>query len=377
MNFTLLATDGKARAGVIQTDHGAIETPIFMPVGTQGSVKAIEQRELKELGAQIILGNTYHLYLRPGTEIIERAGGLHKFIGWDKPILTDSGGYQVFSLTDLRKIEEGGVTFKSHLDGSAHVFTPESVIGIQRQLGSDIMMVLDECTPYPCEFDYAFTSNALTLRWAERCKAAFEKEKPLYGYGQALFGIVQGSVYPEIREQSAKGLVRLDFDGYAIGGLAVGEPVTQMYEMTEVCERFLPADKPRYLMGVGTPENLLESIERGMDMFDCVLPTRNGRNAALFTRNGVLNIKNAIFKADFTPVDSECSCYTCKNFTRAYLRHLFQVKEILALQLATIHNLSFYLWLMKEARKAILDKRFSAWKQATIHQLQGSSTEVQ
>lgn len=376
MNFTLLATDGKARAGVIETDHGAIETPIFMPVGTQGSVKAIEQRELKELGAQIILGNTYHLYLRPGTEIIERAGGLHKFIGWDKPILTDSGGYQVFSLTDLRKIEEEGVTFKSHLDGSAHVFTPESVIGIQRLLGSDIMMVLDECTPYPCEFDYAFTSNALTLRWAERCKAAFEKEKPLYGYGQALFGIVQGSVYPEIREQSAKGLVRLDFDGYAIGGLAVGEPVTQMYKMTEVCERFLPADKPRYLMGVGTPENLLESIERGMDMFDCVLPTRNGRNAALFTRNGVLNIKNAIFKADFMPVDSECSCYTCKNFTRAYLRHLFQVKEILALQLATIHNLSFYLWLMNEARKAILDKRFSAWKQATIHRLQGSSTEV-
>lgn len=377
MNFKLLATDGKARAGVIQTDHGAIETPIFMPVGTQGSVKAIEQRELKELGAQIILGNTYHLYLRPGTEIIERAGGLHKFISWDKPILTDSGGYQVFSLNDLRKIEEEGVTFKSHLDGSAHVFTPESVIGIQRQLGSDIVMVLDECTPYPCEFDYAFTSNALTVRWAERCKAAFEKEKPLYGYEQALFGIVQGSVYPEVREQSAKGLVRLDFDGYAIGGLAVGEPANQMYEMTEVCEAFLPAEKPRYLMGVGTPENLLESIERGMDMFDCVLPTRNGRNAALFTRNGVMNIKNAIFKADFTPVDSECSCYTCKNFTRAYLRHLFQVKEILALQLATIHNLSFYLWLMKEARKAILEKRFGLWKQATVYRLQNSSAEIQ
>ncbi|MBI3787120.1 MAG: tRNA guanosine(34) transglycosylase Tgt [Ignavibacteriales bacterium] len=377
MNFKLLATDGKARAGVIQTDHGAIESPIFMPVGTQGSVKAIEQRELKELGAQIILGNTYHLYLRPGTEIIERAGGLHKFIGWDKPMLTDSGGYQVFSLTDLRKIEEEGVTFKSHLDGSAHVFTPESVIGIQRQLGSDIMMVLDECTPYPCEFDYAFTSNALTLRWAERCKAAFEKEKPLYGYGQALFGIVQGSVYPEIREQSARALVRLDFDGYAIGGLAVGEPAEQMYKITEVCEAFLPADKPRYLMGVGTPENLLESIERGVDMFDCVLPTRNGRNAALFTRNGVLNIKNAIFKADFAPVDSECSCYSCKNFTRAYLRHLFQVKEILALQLATIHNLSFYLWLMKEARKAIVEKRFSPWKQATIQRLHSSSIELQ
>ncbi|MBI3586631.1 MAG: tRNA guanosine(34) transglycosylase Tgt [Ignavibacteriales bacterium] len=377
MNFKLLATDGKARAGLIQTDHGAIETPIFMPVGTQGSVKAIEQRELKELGAQIILGNTYHLYLRPGTEIIEKAGGLHKFIGWDKPILTDSGGYQVFSLTDLRKIEEEGVTFKSHLDGSAHVFTPESVIGIQRQLGSDIVMVLDECTPYPCEFDYAFTSNALTLRWAERCKAAFEKEKPLYGYQQALFGIVQGSVYPEVREQSAKGLVRLDFDGYAIGGLAVGEPANQMYEMTEICEAFLPAEKPRYLMGVGTPENLLESIEQGMDMFDCVLPTRNGRNAALFTRNGVMNIKNAIFKADFAPVDSECSCYTCKNFTRAYLRHLFQVKEILALQLATIHNLSFYLWLMKEARKAILEKRFSSWKQATMHRLKNNSTKIQ
>lgn len=366
MNFRLQATDGKARAGIVETDHGLLETPAFMPVGTQGSVKAIEQRELLAVGTQILLGNTYHLYLRPGTEVIEVAGGLHKFIGWSKPILTDSGGYQIFSLSDLRDVEEDGVTFRSHLDGSTHVFTPESVILIQRKLGSDIIMVLDECAPFPCDVGYAVRSNGLTLRWAERCKEAFEKEPARYGYSQALFGIVQGGVHAGVRQQSARTLVSMDFDGYAIGGLAVGEPVDQMYEMTALCEALLPADKPRYLMGVGTPENLLESIERGMDMFDCVLPTRNGRNANLFTRCGSINIRNAAYKTDFSPIDPECPCYACTNFTRAYLRHLFQAGEILALQLATIHNLSLYFWLMREARAAILEKRFREWKQQTI-----------
>jgi len=366
LNFRLQATDGKARVGIVETDHGLLETPAFMPVGTQGSVKAIEQRELLAVGTQILLGNTYHLYLRPGTEVIEAAGGLHKFIGWSKPILTDSGGYQIFSLSDLRDVEEDGVTFRSHLDGSTHVFTPESVILIQRKLGSDIIMVLDECAPFPCDVGYAVRSNGLTLRWAERCKEAFEKEPARYGYSQALFGIVQGGVHAGVRQQSARTLVSMDFDGYAIGGLAVGEPVDQMYEMTALCEALLPADKPRYLMGVGTPENLLESIERGMDMFDCVLPTRNGRNANLFTRCGSINIRNAAYKTDFSPIDPECPCYACTNFTRAYLRHLFQAGEILALQLATIHNLSLYFWLMREARAAILEKRFREWKQQTI-----------
>jgi len=350
---------------------------MFIPVGTQGSVKAVEHRELLELGAQIILGNTYHLYLRPGTEVIGAAGGLHKFMGWERPILTDSGGYQVFSLTDLRKIEDEGVTFRSHLDGSTHVFTPESVVGIQRDLGSDIMMVLDECTPYPCELEYAVRSNALTIRWAERCKDAFEKEGPRYGLGQALFGIVQGSVYREIRERSAEALVKIGFDGFAVGGLAVGEPVEEMYEITEVCEAILPREKPRYLMGVGTPANLLESVERGIDLFDCVLPTRNGRNANVFTRSGSLNLRNAIYKTDFSPLDPECSCYTCSRFTRAYLRHLFQAKEIVALQLATIHNLAFYLWLMREARKAIFDRRFRGWKQTMLMRMSSGESIVQ
>jgi queuine tRNA-ribosyltransferase len=374
VNFRLVATDGKARAGIIATDHGDIRTPIFMPVGTQGSVKAIEQRELEEVGAQIILGNTYHLYLRPGTEIIGAAGGLHKFIHWDKPILTDSGGYQVYSLTELRKIEEAGVTFRSHLDGSAHFFSPESVILVERQIGADIIMVLDECTPYPCDRQYATTSNELTVRWAERCKETYEREPALYGHSQALFGIVQGSTYPDIRELSASKLVQLDFDGYAIGGLAVGEPVEEMYRITEICESVLPVTKPRYLMGVGTPENLLESIARGVDMFDCVLPTRNGRNSMLFTHHGRLNIKNATFKNDFAPVDKSCTCYTCRTFSRAYLRHLFQVREILALQLATIHNLAFYLWLMDEARNQIQARRFTAWKAEMLKQLQNETT---
>ncbi len=274
MKFALVTSDGRARAGVIETDHGSIETPAFMPVGTQGSVKAIEQRELVEVGAQIILGNTYHLYLRPGADLIERAGGLHRFISWTRPILTDSGGYQVFSLNDLRDIDERGVTFKSHLDGSVHVFTPESVVQIQRKLGSDIMMVLDECAPFPCDLEYARRSNAMTLRWAERCKVAADKQNPLYGHAQALFGIVQGSVYPEIRSDSAESLMRIGFDGYAIGGLAVGESAEVMYQIVDVCGAILPADKPRYLMGVGTPSNLIEAVSRGVDMFDCVLPTR-------------------------------------------------------------------------------------------------------
>jgi queuine tRNA-ribosyltransferase len=369
LRFKLIAQDGKARAGLIETDHGLIETPIFMPVGTQGTVKAMENRELDEVGAQIILGNTYHLYLRPGTEVIEQAGGLHSFINWQKPILTDSGGYQVFSLTDLREIEEEGVTFRSHLDGTEHVFTPEKVIQIERQLGSDIMMVLDECTPYPCEFSYVNDSNKLTLRWAERCRNAFEMQPALYGHLQALFGIVQGSVFSEIREMSARSLVAMDFDGYALGGLAVGEPLETMYKITEFTEQFLPQNKPRYLMGVGTPDNILESIERGMDMFDCVIPTRNGRNSMLYTRNGTMNMRNAQYKVDFNPVDYECDCVACRNYTRAYLRHLFIAKEILALQLATIHNLAFYLWLVREARRAILESRYQHWKKEMLQRL--------
>jgi len=363
LKFSLAGTDGRARAGTLQTDHGVAETPCFMPVGTQGSVKAIEPRELKELGAELILGNTYHLYLRPGTDVIQDAGGLHRFAAWPGSILTDSGGYQVFSLTDLRRIEEQGVEFRSHLDGSTHFFTPESVVTIQRKLGSDIMMVLDECAPYPCDREYAAQSNELTVRWAARCREEFERTKPLYGHSQALFGIVQGSVYADIRARSAQALREMDFDGYAIGGLAVGEPEETMYEVIDGCEPLLPPERPRYLMGVGTPENLLESVSRGIDMFDCVLPTRNGRNGTLFTRNGSMNLRNAGYKLDHTPVDAECSCYTCRQFTRSYLRHLFLAKEILALQLATIHNLAFYSWLMSEARLAIAEGRFSSWKE--------------
>jgi queuine tRNA-ribosyltransferase len=377
LKFKRIAQDGKARAGVLETDHGVIETPVYMPVGTQGTVKATEQRELIELGAQIILGNTYHLYLRPGMDVIEQAGGLHSFINWQKPILSDSGGFQVFSLTALRDIADNGVTFRSHRDGSPHVFTPESVIQIERQLGSDIMMVFDECTPYPCEFEYAKKSNEMTLRWAERCKIAAEEQPALYGHSQALFGIVQGSVYPEIREMSARALTQLEFDGYAIGGLAVGEPMKEMYKITDYTEQFLPADKPRYLMGVGTPENILESIERGIDMFDCVIPTRNGRNGMLWTHNGTMNMRNAQYKTDFTPVDAECDCYTCRTFTRSYLRHLFVTKEILALQLASIHNLAFFLWIAREARKAILEKRFAEWKAMMLARLLVSSAIVE
>jgi queuine tRNA-ribosyltransferase len=366
--FTLAAEDGGARAGVLHTDHGDIRTPIFMPVGTQGSVKAVEQRELREIGAQIILGNTYHLYLRPGTGLIEQARGLHEFISWDLPILTDSGGFQVFSLSNLRVLGEEGVEFKSHHDGSLHRFTPENVVDVQRSLGSDIMMVLDECAPHPCDEVYAASSNALTLRWAARARERFAATGPLYGHRQLLFGIAQGSVYPDIRRHSASALAAMDFDGYAIGGLSVGEPAEVMYRMTEACTEVFPRERPRYLMGVGTPENILESIARGVDMFDCVLPTRNGRNANLFTRNGRINIRNAVYAGDPAPVDELCGCYTCRTFSRGYLRHLFRCGEILGLQLASIHNLTFYLWLVTEARQAIIEQRFTAWKE---HMLAG------
>lgn len=369
MNFTVThkSANCKARAGSFKTDHGIVETPIFMPVGTQGSVKAVPQRIVEtEINAPIILGNTYHLYLRPTPQILEEAGGLHKFMNWNRSILTDSGGFQVYSLADIRKLKKDGVEFQSHLDGSKHFFTPEKVIGIQRSIGSDIMMVLDECTPYPCDYDYAKRSKDLTSDWAALNKEAFVNSKPLYGHKQFLFGIIQGSVYKDLRESSAEDLIKLDFDGYAIGGLAVGEPAGDMYDITDFTTDIMPEDKPRYLMGVGRPENILESIERGVDMFDCVMPTRNARNAYLFTSRGILTIRNAVYKNDFTPVDKNCGCYTCSSFTRAYLRHLFIAKEILAYELATIHNLTFYLNLVREARKRIIDNSFVNWKQEII-----------
>jgi len=372
LDFQLLKTDtnSKARLGKITTSHGEIETPIFMPVGTQGTVKAVTPKALKEeVKAQIILGNTYHLYLRPGTEILEKAGGLHKFMGWDRPILTDSGGFQVFSLSELRKLKHDGVEFKSHLDGSKHFFSPEKVIQIQRSIGSDFMMPLDECTPFPCEYDYAKKSQELTSRWAVLNKEAFENSEPLYGHKQYLFGIIQGSVYKDLREKSAENLVNLDFDAYAIGGLAVGEPMEQMYELVDFTTDLMPVEKPRYLMGVGRPENILEAIERGVDMFDCVMPTRNARNAYLFTSLGVVSMRNAGYKEDFTPLDPNCSCYTCQNFTKSYLRHLFNAKEILAYELASIHNLTFYLNLVRQAREKIKEGTFSEWKKEIINKL--------
>lgn len=360
----------KARAGFLETSHGIVETPIFMPVGTQGTVKAVNQDYLaNDINAQIILSNTYHLYLRPGTELLEKAGGLHKFMNWNRPILTDSGGYQVYSLSELRKMKTNGVEFRSHLDGSKHFFTPEKVIQIERSIGSDIMMPLDECTPYPCEYEYARKSRELTSYWAAHNREAFEKSAPYYGHEQYLFGIIQGSVYKDLREASAKDLVALNFDGYAIGGLAVGEPTDKMYEMVDFTTDFMPHDRPRYLMGVGRPENILEGIERGVDMFDCVMPTRNARNAYLFTGQGVLSMRNACYKDDFRPVDENCNCYTCRNFTRAYLRHLFIAKEILVLELASIHNLHFYLELVKQARAHIIDGSFSYWKNEIVKDL--------
>ncbi len=365
LNFTVHYKDknSKARVCEIETAHGFIQTPIFMPVGTQGSVKAITQRVLDaEVNAEIVLSNTYHLYLRPGTKILEQAGGLHKFMNWSRPILTDSGGFQVYSLSELRKLKHDGVEFRSHLDGSKHFFSPQKVIEIQRSIGSDIIMPLDECTPFPCEFDYAKKSKELTSKWAVLNKEAFEQTKPLYGHEQFLFGIIQGSVYKELRESSAIDLAKLDFDGYAIGGLAVGEPIDMMYDLVDFTTDFMPQDKPRYLMGVGKPENILEAIARGVDMFDCVMPTRNARNAYLFTSQGIVSMRNAAYKDDFTPLDPKCGCYTCKNFSKAYLRHLFNAREILALELATIHNLTFYLDLVREARKRILDGTFVDWK---------------
>ena len=373
MTFTLQHTDAtsNARAGRLLTAHGAIDTPVFMPVGTVGSVKAVQPRELlDDIDAPIILGNTYHLYLRPGTDLLQAAGGLHHFMHWPRPILTDSGGYQVFSLSDLRELSEEGVTFQSHIDGSSHSFTPESVVDIQRAIGSDIMMVLDECPPGDASEAYARESNALTLRWAARARAHFDATEPLYGYAQALFGIVQGVVYPEIRRESAERLVALDFPGYAIGGLSVGEPAAQMYAMVEVVNEILPADKPRYLMGVGTPVNLIENVARGVDMFDCVMPTRNARNGTLFTTQGRMNILNARWTEDLSPIDPGLDGYASQRFSKAYLRHLFKANEILALQLATLQNLALYRWVMREARAAIQEDRFEAWRRATVPQLQ-------
>lgn len=369
MKYELKATDqnSKARAGVIYTDHGAIETPIFMPVGTLGSVKGVHMHELEEdIKAQIILGNTYHLYLRPGMGIIEQAGGLHKFNGWKKPILTDSGGFQVFSLSSNRKLKEEGAYFRSHIDGSKHLFTPENVVDIQRTIGSDIMMALDECPPGTSDYDYAKKSLALTTRWLKRGWDHFNATLPKYGHSQAFFPIVQGCVYPDLRRDSAKFVADLGAEGNAIGGLAVGEPAEKMYEMIDVVNEILPEDKPRYLMGVGTPANILEAIERGVDMMDCVMPTRNGRNAMLFTKNGIMNMRNKKWANDFSPLDEDGTSFVDKVYSKAYVRHLFVSQELLALQIGSIHNLAFYLWLVGEARKHIIAGDFKSWKEEMI-----------
>ena len=370
MNFKLESQDQKARAGRIATAHGEIETPIFMPVGTLGTVKGVHQHELKEdTKAQIILGNTYHLYMRPGTSIIETAGGLHQFIGWDRPILTDSGGYQVYSLADNRKITEEGVRFKSHIDGSTHFFTPENVMEIQRTIGADIIMAFDECTPYPCPKDYALSSMELTHRWLDRCVNALDKLPFKYGYEQAFFPIVQGSVYPDLRIKSAEYIASIGAVGNAIGGLSVGEPAEEMYAMTDVLCQILPVDKPRYLMGVGTPINLLENIALGIDMFDCVMPTRNARNGMLFTSQGTINIKNKKWEDDFSPIDEQALSYVDTQYSKAYLRHLFVCNEFLGKQIATLHNLAFYLWLVGEARKQIVAGDFYDWKEEMVIQM--------
>jgi queuine tRNA-ribosyltransferase len=374
LKFKLISREKKARAGLFETDHGVVETPVFMPVGTQGTVKAVNHKHLEEIKTGIVLSNTYHLYLRPGTEVIEKAGGLHRFMNWQKPILTDSGGFQVFSLSELRKVKLEGVEFKSHLDGSAHFFSPEKVVGIQRSIGSDIMMALDECTPYPCEYDYALNSAKLTSSWAAMSKEAFEKSVPLYEHRQFIFGIVQGSIYKALRELSSKDIIKLSFDGYAIGGLAVGEPIEVMYDIVDFTTSLMPEEKLRYLMGVGRPENLLEAIARGVDMFDCVMPTRNGRNAYLFTSEGVLSMRNAKYKDDFSEIDKNCNCYTCRNFSKAYLRHLFVAGEILALELASIHNLYFYFNLMSTAREKIVNGKFSEWKNKMIKRISINNT---
>ncbi|MDR1699014.1 MAG: tRNA guanosine(34) transglycosylase Tgt [Prevotellaceae bacterium] len=372
MTFRLQHTDPKsrARAGKITTAHGEIETPVFMPVGTLGSVKGVHARELKDdIRAQIILGNTYHLYLRPGTEILEQAGGLHKFNAWDKPILTDSGGFQVFSLSGSRKLKEEGAHFQSHIDGSRHLFTPERTVDIQRSIGADIMMAFDECTPGTADFKYAEQSMQLTHRWLARGWKHFNETKPKYGYEQAFFPIVQGCVYPDLRRKSAEVIASVGAEGNAIGGLAVGEPAEKMYEMIEVVNEILPTDKPRYLMGVGTPANILEAIERGVDMFDCVMPTRNGRNGMLFTKDGIMNMRNKKWFDDFSPIEADGASYVDTAYSRAYLHHLFKCNELLGLQIASIHNLAFYLWLTGEARRQIIEGNFSAWKTQMLKQV--------
>jgi queuine tRNA-ribosyltransferase len=369
MKFTLTATDSnsKARAGIVSTDHGEIPTPIFMPVGTAGSVKAVHQRELvSDINAKIILGNTYHLYLRPGLDILEKVGGLHRFIGWDNPILTDSGGYQVYSLGENRKITEEGVVFKSHIDGSKHIFTPENVMDIERTIGADIIMAFDECTPYPCEYNYAKKSMEMTHRWLDRCIKRVNETGPKYGFSQSLFPIVQGSVYKDLRIQSAEYIAKSNQEGNAIGGLSVGEPHEIMYEMTDVVCEILPKEKPRYLMGVGTPENILECIALGIDMFDCVMPTRNARNGMLFTTQGIINIRNEKWKEDFSPIDQILGGYVSTFYSKSYLRHLIISKEILGAQIASIHNLTFYLWLVREARQKIIEGTFLEWKNKMV-----------
>lgn len=372
MLFNIECTDqaSKARAGLLKTDHGTVETPVFMPVGTAGSVKGVHAKDLKEdTNASIILGNTYHLYLRPGTDILESAGGFHKFMNWEKPILTDSGGYQVYSLNDIRKLTEEGVKFQSHIDGSRHLFTPENVIDIQRKIGADIIMAFDECTPYPCDYEYAEKSMHITHRWLDRCFKQYEKTTCPYGHGQSLFPIVQGSVYKDLRMKSAEYIASKEADGNAIGGLSVGEPHDMMYAMTGVVCNILPADKPRYLMGVGTPVNILESIALGIDMFDCVMPTRNGRNGMLFTSQGIMNIKNEKWKQDHTPIDPEGTSFVDQYYTKAYLRHLFSANEMLGAIIASLHNLAFYIALAGEARQKIRDGVFASWKNSMVKKL--------
>jgi len=369
LDFQLQHTDpkSKARAGLITTDHGQVETPIFMPVGTAGSVKAVHITELKnDIKAQIILGNTYHLYLRPGLEILRQAGGMHKFTSWDKPLLTDSGGFQVFSLAENRKLTEEGALFQSHIDGSRHFFTPENVIDIQRIIGADIIMAFDECTPGTADYTYAKKSLELTERWLDRCVTRFRETECPYGYSQTLFPIVQGCVYPDLRRRAAENVAAKEAEGNAIGGLAVGEPPEKMYEMIELVNEILPKDKPRYLMGVGTPANILEAIERGVDMFDCIIPTHNGRNGQIFTKNGIMNMRNERWKNDFSPLDENGTSFVDSLYSKAYLRHLFNTKEILGMQIASVHNLAFYLQLMHEAREHIIAGDFSIWKNDTI-----------
>ena len=372
MKFQLQATadSSDARAGLLTTDHGEIKTPIFMPVGTLASVKAVDQKQLEnEVKAQIILGNTYHLYLRPGMKILKEAGGLHKFMHWDRPILTDSGGFQVFSLSAIRKLKEEGAEFRSHIDGSKHIFTPENVVDIQRVIGSDIMMALDECTPGDADYGYAKKSLELTTKWLKRGYEHFKSTSPLYGYSQTFFPIVQGCVYPDLRREAAKMVADMDVEGNAIGGLAVGEPTEVMYDMIEIVNDILPKERPRYLMGVGTPANLLEGIDRGIDMFDCVMPTRNGRNGMLFTSEGIINMRNKKWEDDFSPIDPNGTAWVDTYFSKAYLRHLFIAKEILALEIASLHNLTFYLWLVGEARKHIVEGDFKPWKMEMVEKV--------